>query len=291
MRVALLVPAPDYPEPWRWAFDAEAAALEMRGVSVEPVTWTEAGDLAGYDLVLPLVVWGYHLRYGQWLDFLDRCERQDLPVVNPLPLLRWNGDKSYLEELGAKGVPSVPTIEVPALADADLRAAAERFGTPELVVKPPVSASATGTHRIRPGQAIPANERGQRMLIQPFIPAIASEGEHALILFDGEFSHALMRRPKRGDFRVQEHLGGTTEACEAPAGAEELAKAALAAAPAKAPYARVDIVRDADGELLIMELELIEPALWLDVAPHAGEAFARAVLAAAGRSEQPLAKS
>lgn len=285
MRLAFLVPAPGYPEPWRWAFDAEAAALERRGVTVDPVEWTNSADLSAYDLILPLVVWGYHLRYREWLDFLNRAERERLPIANPPALLRWNGDKAYLAELGAKGIPSVPTIEVPALIDAALHRAAEQFGTPELVVKPPVSASATGTHRIRPGDEIPVPERGQRMMIQPFLPTIATEGEYALILFDGRLSHTLVKRPKEGDFRVQPHLGGTTEKSEAPAGAEELATAALAAAPADATYARVDIIRDEKGELRIMELELVEPALWLDVAPHGEEAFARAVIAAAQRAK------
>ncbi len=283
MRVAFLVPAPDYPEPWRWAFDAEADALRRRGLTVDPLAWTEAGNLEGYDLVLPLVAWGYHLRYREWLDFLDRAERDGLPLANPAALLRWNSDKVYLAELGKKGIPSVPTIEVEALGDEDLRTAADRFGIAELIVKPPVSASATGTHRIRSGDDIPAAERGTRMLVQPFLPSISSEGEYALILLDGQLSHTLVKRPKAGDFRVQPHLGGTTEQCEPPEGAVDLAMAALAAAPALATYARVDMIRDADGVLRIMELELVEPALWLDVVPHAEDAFAEAVIAAAER--------
>jgi glutathione synthase/RimK-type ligase-like ATP-grasp enzyme len=101
------------------------------------------------------------------------------------------------------------------------------------------------------------------------------------MLFDGEYSHAVVKRPKSGDFRVQPHLGGVTLPTEAPPGAEELARAALAAAPAKASYARVDIVPDDDGTLRIMELELIEPALFLDHAQDGGAAFTRSILAAA----------
>ena len=178
---------------------------------------------------------------------------------------------------------SVPTMEVEALGGEDLRTAAEEFGTDELIVKPPVSASATGTHRIRPGAEIPQAECGTRMLIQPFLPSIASEGEYALILFDGQLSHTLVKRPKAGDFRVQPHLGGTTDQCDPPEGAADLAMAALAAAPAPATYARVDMIRDAAGVLRIMELELVEPALWLDVVPHVEDAFASAVIAAAER--------
>lgn len=285
MRFAFLVPDPDYPEEWEWAFDAEAGALRVRGHSVDPVPWTGEGDLKGYDLVLPLVVWGYHLQYADWLRFLARVEPEQLPVVNPPRLLRWNSDKAYLKELAAKGIPTVETLEVERLTDADLAKAAELFGTEELVVKPPVSASATGTHRISVGDPIPSAEAGQRMMIQPFLPSIATEGEYAVILFDKAYSHTVVKRPKSGDFRVQPHLGGKTEPSEAPEGAVELARAALAAAPADATYARVDIVRGNDGQLQIMELELIEPALFLDVAPHGEEAFANAVIAAAERAK------
>lgn len=288
MRLAFLVPAPDYPEPWRWAFDPQAAALEKRGATVDPIVWTEPTDLSGYDLVLPLVAWGYHLRYPEWLSFLDRIESQGVPLENPASLLRWNSDKAYLAELGDKGFPSVPTIEAPSLGEDDLMDAAEQFGTRELVVKPPVSASATGTHRICVGDEIPSSERGRRMMIQPFLPTIA-DGEYSLILFDGVPSHTLVKRPKLGDFRTQEHLGGTVQACDTPSGAVELAQTALAAAPAPATYARVDMIRDSAGALRIMELELIEPSLWLNVAPHGEESFARAVFGAAERlSKEPL---
>ena len=284
MRLAFLVPAPDYPEEWDWAFDVEADALRKRGFEVDAVPWTEAGDLSGYDLILPLVVWGYHLQYEEWLRFLDRIEAEQLPVTNPPRLLRWNSDKAYLKELGCRGISTVETIEVESLDDCELEAAAAHLGTDELVVKPPVSASATGTHRIRVGDEIPTEERGRRMMIQPFLPSIATEGEYAVILFDGVYSHTVVKRPKSGDFRVQPHLGGSTEPGEPPAGAVELAQAALGAAPAEATYARVDIVRGRDGELLIMELELIEPALFLDVAPRGEDAFADSVIAAAKRA-------
>jgi glutathione synthase/RimK-type ligase-like ATP-grasp enzyme len=281
VRLALLTPAPDYPEPCDWAFDVEAEAVRARGVEVDAVPWTEGRDLSGYDLVLPLVAWGYHERYAEWLRFIDELQSKGLPVVNPPDLLRWNSDKAYLKELGAKGIASVETIDAGALDDADLEVAADRFGSPELVIKPPVSGGAFGTHRIRAGEPIPASERGQRMMIQPFLPSIATEGEYAIILLGGTYSHTVVKRPKRGDFRVQPHLGGSTEPCEPPSGGIELAQAALAAAPAAATYARVDIVRGGHEQLQIMELELIEPALFLDVAPQGKDAFADAIIAAA----------
>lgn len=281
MRILVLTPAPDYPEPWDWAYDVEAQALRRGGAIVDSAPWIEPVDFSGYDLILPLVAWGYHHRYGPWLRLLNRFDAEQLRVINSPSLLWWNSDKTYLTQLAKKGVPTVETIEVDALDDASLAAAANCLGTSELVVKPPVSASAAGTHRIRLGDAIPEAARGRRMMIQSFVSGVVTEGEYAVMLFDGEYSHAVVKRPKPGDFRVQEALGGVTLPTVAPAGAVELARQALAAAPAKAAYARVDIVRDDRGVLRIMELELIEPALFLDHAPDRGAAFARAILSAA----------
>jgi glutathione synthase/RimK-type ligase-like ATP-grasp enzyme len=281
VRIAILTPAPDYPEPWQWAYDAEADALRLQGAKVDPIPWTDPDELSGYDLIVPLVAWGYHHQYGPWLRLLNRFDAEGLPVVNPPEVLWWNSDKTYLTQLALKGVPTVETIEVDTLDPTNLAAAADRFGTADLVVKPPVSASAAGTHRIRIGDAIPETVSGRRMMIQPFMPGIVSEGEYAVMLFDGEYSHTVVKRPRAGDFRVQEALGGTTAPTMAPPGAVELAKQALAVAPAKAAYARVDIVPDEAGVLRIMELELIEPSLFLDHAPDGGAAFARAILSKA----------
>ena len=279
MRIAVLVPAADYPEPWAWAYDVEAAALIAAGADVDAIAWTEADGLGGYDLILPLVAWGYHQQYDRWLALLDRLEAEGLPLVNPPALLRWNGDKSYLAELADRGVPTVPTLAVEQCCDADLEEARRHFGSATLVIKPPVSASAYGTHRIGPNDDLPAESRGRPMIVQPLIEEIAKTGEFSLMLFDGDHSHSVVKRPKSGDFRVQEHLGGVTLPCAVPPdGAIELAQKALAAAPARATYARVDIVPDDNGVLRIMELELIEPSLFLDHAPDGGAAFSRAVL-------------
>jgi glutathione synthase/RimK-type ligase-like ATP-grasp enzyme len=278
MRIAVLVPDPDYPEPWDWTFDVEAEALRAAGCTVDPVPWTDAGDANGYDLVMPLVAWGYHLDYARWLALLDRAEGECWPMVNPPGLLRWNSDKAYLAELADRGVSTVPTLAVEACCDADLEEARRRFGCDWLVIKPPVSASASGTHRLGPTDDLPADSMRRPMIVQPLVEEISRTGEFSLMLFDGEFSHAVVKRPKSGDFRVQEHLGGVTLPSAAPPGSVELARAALAAAPAKATYARVDIVPDDEGTLRIMELELIEPALFLEHAPDKGAAFTRAIL-------------
>ena len=288
-RLAVLIPDPELPEPWRWAFDVEADALEAAGARVDPIAWTEFGERDGYDAVLPLVAWGYNRRYGEWLALLDRLESAAVPVFNPVPLLRWNTDKAYLAELAALGVPTVPTVECASLDRADLAKARDRFNVERLVIKPPVSAGADGTYVLAPGDEIPATAAGRRTMIQPWVESITREGEYSLILFDGMASHCVVKRPPSGEFRVQPQFGGTTDACRCPEGAEALARAALAVAPAETAYARVDMVVGNDGALQIIELELIEPALFLDHSPDQGRAFAEAILSAAKRAaEQPL---
>ena len=277
MRAAILVPAPDYPEDWDWAYEVEAAVLLRAGFSVEARTWNEPGQLDRFDLVTPLVAWGYHHDPGRWHDLLDRLEGEGIPTQNPVPLLRWNSDKRYLAELGAKGVATIPTRLVDALHEDTLQLARAEFGD-ELVIKPLVSASADGTHRLGGTDPVPDAALGREMLVQPYFGSVAEEGEYSLMLFSGEFSHCIVKRPKAGDYRVQPHLGGTEQPCPPPAGAIDLAHAALAAAPAEAAYARVDMVRDPGGRLAIIELELIEPALWLQHAPDGGASFASALL-------------
>jgi glutathione synthase/RimK-type ligase-like ATP-grasp enzyme len=286
VRILFLTPAPDYAESWDWAFEPQSAPLRARGAEIDTLPWSDADDLGGYDLVLPLICWGYHLRFAEWLRFLDRLERERLPVVNPPQLLRWNSDKAYLAELPGKAVPTVPTIAVDACTEDDLHAARERFGSDELVIKPPVSAGAWGTYRLGATDGLPGDLAGERAIIQPMIGSVMGKGEYSLILFDGVLSHSVVKRPKPGDFRVQPHLGGSTVSCEPPAGSEELARAALAAAPAHATYARIDMVEGDKGELMIMELELVEPALFLAEAPHGADSFADAILSAAQRPRE-----
>jgi glutathione synthase/RimK-type ligase-like ATP-grasp enzyme len=280
MRVALLVPDPSYPEAYAWTYDVEAAILARIGMEVVPLPWTQVDDVGGFDLLLPLVAWGYNLDYPRWLGLLHRAEVERWPLLNPPALLRWNGDKAYLRELGAKGIPTVSSVEVDTLDADSLRGAAARLGATDLVIKPPISGGAHGTYRIGPDDPIPADVAGQRMMVQTFQPTIVA-GEWSIILFGGKYSHAVLKTPVAGEFRVQPHLGGTDRIAVPPHGAIELANKALAAAPAPALYARVDMITNAAGALKVMELELIEPALFLHDAPDKGVAFASAVRTAA----------
>lgn len=280
-RIAILVPPHDHPEVWQTGFARKALALAAAGLAVEQRLWTDPGDLAGFDLITPLFAWGYQRDVTRWFALLDRLEVERLPVVNPARLVRWNSDKAYLADLLAQQVAVVPTIFVPELDDASFMGACDALGANDLVIKPAISAGADATHRLLRGDRLPPDALGQRRLVQPLMPGIVLDGEYSLFLFDGVLSHAIVKRPALGDFRVQEQFGGREFAWDASPDAKALAAAALAACLVPPVYARVDMVGDAAGRLHIMELELIEPSLFLHFAPDKGTAFAAAFTRAA----------
>jgi glutathione synthase/RimK-type ligase-like ATP-grasp enzyme len=287
-RIAFLSPVPEYEEDWS---GIKADYVLLFGEDTAFIDWTKATDLREFDLVTPLLAWGYPRDAVAWFALLDRLEDEGLTVHNPVSVLRWNSDKSYLAELDAAGVAAVPTRMSDALDEAALDEARNAFGCGELVIKPPISGGADGTFRLAGTDRVPDSVSGRRMMIQPFLPSIAAEGEYSLFYFGGAFSHSIIKRPADGDFRVQDQFGGYEEAIEAPGAAKVLAEAALSATSiitktGPLAYARVDMLRDGEGNFRLMELELIEPSLFLRFAPDGGAAFARSLVSVAGRLEQ-----
>lgn len=281
-RVAILTPNPgDMAHGGRWSEvrDRLVGPLRDEGFEVESLAWTAAGDLDRFDLVLPLTVWGYHRDHAWWIERVSGWESAGLPVLNPPAVLRWNSDKRYLQRLFDQGLPVVPTVFVDRVGQDDLARAAALGGAGELVVKPQVSASAYQTRRIRPGDALVDLPDGPAM-IQPFLEAVGTEGELSLLYFGGAFSHAIRKVAARGDFRVQPEWGGQIRRYAPEPDVRAAADAILAAVEEPLLYARVDLVRDAKGRPVLMELELVEPDFYLDFDPEEGRGFARAVRAA-----------
>ena len=281
-RLAVLCPVPEYEEDWS---QIRADYKRLFGDDTAFVDWTKASNLADFDRVTPLLAWGYQRDVATWFALLDQLESEGLCVSNPVGVLRWNSDKAYLAELDAAGVATVPTRVCHLLDHIALDDARTAFGTDILVIKPPISGGADGTFRLGKHDAPPESVAGRRMMIQPFLPSIATEGEYSLFYFGGQFSHSIIKRPAKGDFRVQDQFGGYEEAVEAPGAAKALALAALQATAritdtGTLAYARVDMLRGGDGHFRLMELELIEPSLFLRFASDNGVAFAKALLAA-----------
>lgn len=247
-----------------------AAAFARAGLALRPRDWRLAGDAPA----LALFAWGYHLEPERWLALLDGWSAH-VPLFNPAALMRWNARKTYLGELAAAGVPTVPTWFGDAGAET-IAAAFDAFGTDELVLKPQVSASSHGIRRVKRGDALPILARA---MIQPFLPAIQGEGEYALFYIGGELSHAIRKVASGGDFRIQPQFGGVNMAWQADAEAIGVADAALAAAPAAPLYARIDLLRRLDGRLALAEFEAIEPDLYFAYGDGVLERLAAAVTA------------
>ncbi len=278
-RVAILTPdsaGDGFRTRWPDVLERNAAPLRRAGLEVEARDWADASDLAAFDLVLPLLVWGYPFAPVQWAEAVERWERENVRLRNPASVLRWNADKIYLERLAERGAPVVPTRHYSRLNAVRLEEAARAFGTDRLVAKPRISSTAWQTIRWSPGESLEGGPEGSAM-VQPYLPGIERSGEVSMIFFGGAFSHAVSKRPQPGDFRVQPEFDGIIAAHRPDSAEHEAAARILAAVEEPLLYARIDLVRGLDDAPQLIELELIEPDLYLGYEEDAGARFAKAV--------------
>lgn len=285
-RIAILAPAADGAyggTRWPEVMARMVTPLEAAGMTVTSVDWTTDDDLTGFDLVLALLAWGYHRdgpAPGYWRQQVERWRTAGVRLQNPPDVLGWNADKAYLGAFAEKGAPVVPTIFADEIDEAAMHAAAAEFGTDRLIAKPRVSAGAFRTIRWSPGISLDGAPTGAAM-IQPFLPDVLEGGEPSLLYLGGRFSHAVSKVPRAGDFRVQPEFGGIIAPYQPWPDELTSAEAALAATETPLLYARVDLVRDLEGRPVLMELEAIEPDLFLGYDPAAPSRFAEAVRQAA----------
>jgi len=231
--------------------------------------WSSIASNTPADLVLLRSTWDYHKRIQEFRSWLTRLESAGRRVLNPVPTVLWNLDKAYLRELSAQGIAIPETRFEYQLTPPRLAALMATMGWSHAVVKPRISATAYGTFLVSAGELVdslaPAWESGA--LVQEYVREVAEQGELSLIFFGGEYSHAVSKKPKSGDFRVQTDFGGSVEPVLPSEDAVQFATRVLQATPHPWTYARVDIVETAKGPLL-MELELVEPHLFFDVEPR-----------------------
>lgn len=247
-------------------------ALGRKGARPAPVIWSAPDvDWRTYDLVVIRSCWDYHLRLDEFLAWVAALEAAGVSVVNPPALVRWNARKTYLRELDAIGLPVPETLWLDEGDTVDIAAVCRARGWESAVVKPVVSASAYRTARRRTGIA-----RGPAM-VQAFQAAILREGEWSVVFLGGRRSHDVRKRARASDFRVQHEHGGTVLVESAPAAVRALARRAVACLPAPAAFARIDIVADRD-DVRLMEVEVIEPELFLDMVPGAADRAASVIL-------------
>jgi len=261
-------------------------AFAPSGVTIEPVFWQDDGtDWSRFSAVLPLLAWNYPQATETFLKRLDEIEAAGTSFFNDGDVIRANMDKGYLAELARRGAPVPSTLAVEACSPEVILASFDTLNADEIIIKPRIGAGAWRQARLKRGEPVPSADvlPPAAALIQPFLPAVTEEGELSLLYFGGRFSHALIKRPKAGDYRTQGQHGAVETGIDAPEGALEAAEAVLAKADGTPlTYARVDLVRGAEGQWLLMELELIEPWLYLTLdrqdGKHGAKLFAQAVL-------------
>ncbi len=261
-----------------------AEVLRRHGVEVHPAVWDDAGvNWARFDRVIIRSTWDYHLKAGAYQAWIRSFLSRSNQLWNPPAVVLANLSKRYLIELERRGINVVPTVHIEAGDVQPLRDLMEHQGWDEVVIKPAVSASGRGTWRSsrtaaeRDQETFAAQSRAHDVLVQPYCPEVASYGEWSIVFFDGEYSHAVLKKPADGDFRVQRHLGGTPVAATPDAGLVTQASAIVAEVGGPLLYARVDgIARGRD--FVLMELELNEPFLFLSLSDGAAARFGAAIL-------------
>jgi len=244
-------------------------AFAAENIIFEPLLWTEAAaKAADYDAMMPLMVWDYvHGKKRPFLNAMAKAARQT-KLLNSYEVIEWNSDKKYLDDLAKKGAPVISTLSVDRVTETGVNRAFNTLKTDHLIIKPRIGAAAWRQVSFKKGEPFPKSSElpPGAALIQPFQKSVEEEGEYSLLFFGGQFSHALIKRPKPGDYRIQSLYGGTEESYKPTPAQLSVAKRILNVLDFNPVYARVDLLRGRDGNLKLIELELIEPYLYL---PHA----------------------
>lgn len=249
--------------------------LKEAGFGLEAVSWDAAGvDWARYAGVVIGTTWDYWDRQAEFLQTLESISAV-VPLFNTAELVRWNSHKGYLRELTERGARTIPTLWVDEVTPSHVADGFPALGSDDVVWKRQVGAGASGQHRLSPRDDVPPMPHA--MMAQPFLPTIQTEGELSFIYIDGEFCHALLKRAAQGDYRIQSAYGGVEEAITPDHRDRAAANAVLAMLDTLPLYARVDMVRNGEGDLLLMELELIEPFLYPLQGPELGPRMAAAL--------------
>jgi hypothetical protein len=243
-------------DPSGFVIDDELAVLPLarRGIQVDTIPWDRPGvDWRQYALVLIRSTWDYHHNAEAFLRVLETIEHAGVRLENGSDIARWNMRKSYLRDLAARGVEIVPTYWRDRLGPGELVPLFEELRSEEAVIKPVVGANAQGAWRLdarRARELAPEIESyfaGKPLMMQPFERGVVEEGGYSMIYLNGQYSHAILKKPKHGDFRVQEEHGSVITLVEPEPALVEAGNAAIAAVGQKLLYARADLVRSGES--------------------------------------------
>ena len=257
--------------------------LTELGWQVDTVAWRDPGiDWDQYDAVYLCTPWDYPDHFDEFVTLLDRIDASSALLVNERSLVNWNMRKTYLRDLEAGGADIVPSLWCAGFDSADIPGWFEAHDTNTVIAKPEVGANAKDTFVLREPvdadtEALLATVFTNRpFFVQPFIENIQTEGEYSLFYLGGDYSHAILKTPQAGDYRSQEEYGSAVNSVAPEAGLRAAGDRIIALVSPEPVYVRVDLVRGPDGRFLLMELELIEPSLYLRTDADAAARFAAA---------------
>lgn len=258
--------------------------LKGKGLDIHREVWTNSTiNWLDYDLVLIKAPWDYHEHITDFYNWLDKLNSLSIPLLNPYEIIKWNSDKHYLKEISDSGLSIIPTLFIEKNACLQTASVFQQLNSEKIIIKPCISGGAKNTFILTPDnfsvhqKSINDLLKDEAFLIQPFIKEIETDGEWSFIFFDGKYSHSVLKKPRSGDFRVQHCYGGTihTDNIEtlqieaAQKFADRFANGCL--------YARVDGVM-VNNKFLLMELELLEPFLFLSYHPKGFENYYTALV-------------
>ena len=258
------------------------SALEKVGLKVDRTSWDDTRDWSSTRIILFRAIWDYFHRWDEFSKWLDSVEDTSTGI-NPFSLIKWNAHKFYLDFLSQAGVKIPPTIFLERSDNRSLKDSLVNVDWEEVVLKPAVSGAGRHTYRFAKKDTdqfegifrdLITNED---VLLQEFQPSIQDRGEAALMFIDGQYTHAVLKRAKKGDFRVQDDFGGSVEDYNPTKEEVQLARRIISLCPEPAIYGRVDLFWDQEGEILLGELEVIEPEMWFRNYPKAADLLAEAV--------------
>lgn len=284
-----------------WSIDDDLAVepLAQLGCEVSTVSWRQTEvPWSDFDAVIIRSTWDYWDHTDQFLAVLEEINASTR-LANSLQLVHWNLAKSYLRDMEQQGVGIVPSLWSETWECASLDNFCDRLNCDEIVIKPLVGANGVDTFRLARGKdevqlaELDSLFRGREFMVQRFMPSIISEGEYSLFYFNGEYSHAILKVPQKGEFRSQEERGADIRSVQPEARLRKRGAQALATIHPTPLYARIDFVRcdvhplaasDIEGsdfgadDFVVMECELIEPSMYLRTDPGAPARFAQAVM-------------
>lgn len=268
-----IVTCSDYPNLTGDDTPLVVSELRRQGINTEVVVWdTFEVDWGNFSAAIVRSTWDYSHRHPEFLTWIDRIQSKT-QVWNPSEVMKWNSHKHYLRDLQAQGVSVLPTEWQAVGSSVDLVRLMERRQWDKVVIKPAVSANARRTVVVDQGQVSEGQAHLDRwlpereMMVQAFEPSIVKEGERSLIFIANEFTHAVVKTPAAGDYRIQESYGGTARLTTPTPAELEIARAVLSAIGQPLLYARVDVIGCGD-RLAVIEVELVEPSLYLQYIPE-----------------------